>query len=43
MSPFEYDAAKSESSRTNHGIDFVEAQSLWNDPISLEISAKTDD
>jgi len=40
---FEFDAAKSESNRTKHGIDFVEAQELWNDPMLLEIRAKTDD
>ena len=40
---FEFDAAKSESKRTKHGIDFVEAQILWNDPMLLEILAKTDD
>ena len=43
MSVFEFDAAKSESNRAKHGIDFVEAQSLWNDPMLLEIPAKTDD
>lgn len=43
MHYFEFDAAKSESNRTEHGIDFVEAQSLWNDPMLLEIQAKTDD
>ena len=43
MSLFEFDAAKSESNRAKHGIDFVEAQSLWNDPMLLEIPAKTDD
>ena len=43
MSPFEFDAAKSESNRAKHGIDFVEAQALWNDPMLLEIPAKTDD
>jgi uncharacterized DUF497 family protein len=40
---FEFDATKSESNRTKHGIDFVEAQGLWNDPMQLEIPAKTDD
>ena len=40
---FEFDAAKSESNRTKHGIDFIEAQGLWNDPMLLEIPAKTDD
>ncbi len=43
MNSFEFDAAKSESNRTKHGIDFVEAQVLWNDPMLLEIPAKTDD
>ncbi len=43
MSPFEFDIAKSESNRAKHGLDFVEAQSLWNDPMLLEIPAKTDD
>jgi uncharacterized DUF497 family protein len=43
MISFEFDAAKSESNRTKHGIDFVGAQDLWNDPMLLEIPAKTDD
>ena len=43
MSPFEFDIAKSESNCSKHGLDFVEAQSLWNDPMPLEIPAKTDD
>ena len=43
MVSFEFDAAKSESNRTKHGIDFLEAQALWNDPMLLEIPAKTDD
>ena len=43
MVSFEFDAAKSESNRTKHGIDFLEAQALWNDAMLLEIPAKTDD
>ena len=43
MVSFEFDAAKSESNRTKHGIDFSEAQALWNDPMLLEIPVKTDD
>ena len=43
MVSFEFDAAKSESNRTKHGINFLEAQALWNDPMLLEIPAKTDD
>jgi uncharacterized protein len=43
MNLFEFDAVKSESNRTKHGIDFEEAQSLWNDPMLLEVPARTDD
>jgi hypothetical protein len=43
MNVFEFDAAKSESNRAKHGVDFVEAQSLWDDPMLLEIPAKTGD
>ena len=43
MSPFEFDTVKSQTNRVKHGIDFVEAQSLWNDPMLLEVPAKTED
>ena len=43
MNVFEFDPAKSESNRSKHGIDFVEAQILWSDPMLLEIPANTDD
>jgi hypothetical protein len=43
MISFEFDIAKSESNCSKHGIDFVEAQGLWNDPMLLEIPAKTED
>ncbi|MHB8425234.1 MAG: BrnT family toxin [Gammaproteobacteria bacterium] len=43
MMDFEYDPAKSRSSRAKHGLDFVEAQRLWDDPDVLEIPAKTRD
>ena len=43
MNPFEFDRAKSESNRAKYGIDFVEAQILWSDPMLLEIPANTDD
>ncbi len=43
MVTLEFDTAKSESDRTKHGVDFVEAQGLCNDPMLLEIPAKTDD
>ena len=43
MTSFEFDAEKSDANRAKHGIDFVEAQSLWNDPMLLEIPAKSED
>ena len=43
MISFEFDAIKSQSNRTKHGIDFVEGQALWSDPMLLEIPVKTDD
>ena len=43
MIALEFDAAKSESNRTKHGMDFVEAQGLWSDPMLLEVPARTDD
>ena len=43
MISFEFDAAKSQSNHSKHGIDFVEAQLLWLDSDLLEIPAKTID
>ncbi len=40
---FEFDPVKSVSNRIKHGIDFLEAQALWSDPMLLEIPAKTTD
>jgi hypothetical protein len=40
---FEFDPEKSEVNRTKHGIDFIEAQALWNDPDIIEIPIKTSD
>ncbi len=37
---FEYDSTKSESNKQKHGIDFAEAQTLWEDIDLLEIQAK---
>ncbi|MFN2353687.1 MAG: BrnT family toxin [Desulfopila sp.] len=37
---FEYDPNKSEANKVKHGIDFKEAQALWNDPDLLEIPSK---
>ncbi|HGG60662.1 MAG TPA: BrnT family toxin [Gammaproteobacteria bacterium] len=43
MFSFEFDRNKSESNRDKHGIDFIEAQALWNDPFVVEIPARTVD
>ncbi len=43
MTNFEYDENKSRSNLAKHGIDFVEAQKLWNDSNLLEIPARTQD
>lgn len=43
MQIFEFDQNKSDSNLEKHGIDFIEAQNLWVDPMLLEIPAKTED
>ena len=40
---FEYDPEKSRRNREKHGIDFDEAQALWDDPDLLEVPARTMD
>jgi hypothetical protein len=40
---FEFDPHKSEANKLKHGIDFVEAQALWNDPELIEVPARTVD
>lgn len=40
---FEYDEVKSKRNKEKHGIDFVEAQLLWDDPERMEIPTKTED
>ena len=40
---FEFDEAKSHTNAIKHGIDFVEAQRLWDDPFRVEIPARTTD
>ncbi len=37
---FEYDKKKSDVNLLKHGIDFLNAQILWNDPDILEIKTK---
>ena len=43
MNDFEYDDDKSAANQEKHGIDFLVAQAVWNDPDLLEIRAKSDD
>jgi uncharacterized protein len=43
MITFEFDEKKSRTNLEKHGIDFVDAQRLWDDPDLLEIPAKTVD
>ena len=40
---FEFDPKKSESNKQKHGIDFYDAQTLWDDPDLIEIPVKTSD
>ena len=40
---FEFDPAKSAANKTKHGVDFVEAQAIWNaeiyeEPSVIEVS-----
>ncbi|MDD5240504.1 MAG: BrnT family toxin [Sulfuricella sp.] len=43
MITFEFDEAKSQANLLKHGINFIDAQALWDDPRLLEIPAKTED
>lgn len=40
---FEFDPMKSNSNKEKHGIDFYEAQGMWNDPDLIEIPVQTTD
>ena len=40
---FEYDEAKSSCNKRKHGINFSEAQALWEDPRRIEMPARTED
>jgi uncharacterized DUF497 family protein len=40
---FEFDPQKSEANKKKHGIDFYEAQALWDDPDAVEIPVRTSD
>ena len=43
MMEFEFDSQKSEKNKRKHGIDFIEAQLLWEDADFIEIPARTED
>ena len=43
MITFEFDETKSQANLLKHGIHFVDAQALWDDPSLLEIPANTED
>ena len=43
MYSFEFDPKKSRSNQNKHGIDFVDAQAIWQDPDFIEVMAKSDD
>ncbi|MBL7130093.1 MAG: BrnT family toxin [Candidatus Omnitrophica bacterium] len=40
---FEFNHKKNEINKKKHGIDFIEAQALWEDPDLIEIPIKTHD
>jgi len=40
---FEFDPKKSAKNKDKHGIDFLHAQQLWNDPDSIGFPARSDD
>jgi len=42
MHDFEYDSSKSSSNFDKHGIDFIDAQVLWNDSELIEIQVKSE-
>jgi hypothetical protein len=40
---FEFDGEKSRANKLKHGVDFQQAQALWDDPDLIEIPARTAD
>lgn len=40
---FEFDPQKSKLNKAKHGIDFEQAQELWDDPDSIGFPAKSED
>lgn len=39
---FEFDSAKSAANQAKHGLDFVQAQELWDDAMRIEVPARTE-
>lgn len=40
---FEFDPQKSKKNKAKHGVDFVEAQELWDDPDGIGFPAPSED
>ena len=40
---FEFDNRKGQLNKKKHGIDFIEAQALWEDPDRVQVPGKTID
>jgi uncharacterized protein len=40
---FEFDPDKSDANQRKHGLSFTEAQALWEDPMLIEVPARTVD
>lgn len=40
---FEFDPEKSAANHAKHGLDFVQAQALWEDSMRIEVPARTED
>ena len=38
---FEFDPGKSGANQRKHGMDFIAAQALWEDPDRLQVPART--
>ena len=43
MISFEFDDTKNRANLLEHGINFIDAQALWDDPSLLEVPAKLED
>jgi uncharacterized protein len=43
MRTFEFNPDKSQANLVKHGIDFAQAQQLWDDPRMIEVQARSTD